>query len=501
MTTDPLISTALLGTARMSALPPAPDPSLEKTWQAIAPEKPAAAILQALALTRALHLAGAGTVELSEEPAVSPPEKSAPLPAAGVDLALRLLSGEFPEILREWMRLATAARRILPPRALPQLLAMATKNKELRPAAMILVGERGLWIARRHGDFQWLLETSEAEEGAWENGSPAERLAWLRQTRANDPSSAAEIITFHWPAEDAPMRESILRLVCESPHPCDETWLESLALKDRRQEIRELATRSLVEIPGTPFHARATARLRGCVKVERRLLKRAIAIEPPTTFDPAWAADGLKEKPPGGIGEKAWWLRQIVSRIPLDEWPALLGISQDDLFSLSREEDWEKVLIAGWIESAERFPSRALAEIFIPFIAPMNPWQNTAISKSQVIRTVLEKLPPTTQFAILDKLAVTIQRPVALEFLAHLANHPPAGQGEAILHALEKELTANDSVLNRPQARALAICIPPSHIQPTLERLAKLPNLSAAAEEFATLLEFRRIMISQFQLP
>lgn len=406
---------ALLGTARMSALPPAPDPSLEKAWQAIDTENPAAALLQALALTRALHLAGTDTVPLSEEPAVSPPEKFGPLPAAGVDLALR--------------------------------------------------------------------------------------LAWLRQTRANDPTAAAGIITSHWPAEDAPTREAILRLVSENPHPCDEAWLETLALKDRRQEIRDLATRSLVEIPGTAFHARATARLRDHVKIQRRLLKRVITIEPPAAFDPAWAADGLKEKPPGGIGEKAWWLRQIVSRMPLDQWPGLLGISQDDLFSLSREEDWEKVLIAGWIESAERFPSRALAEIFIPFIAPMNPWPYTAIPKSLVIKTILEKLPPTTQFAILDKLAIMIERPVSLEFLAHIANHPPAGQGEAILHALEKELTANNSVLNRPQARALAICIPPSQIQPTLERLAKLPNLSSAAEEFATILEFRRTLLNQFTSP
>jgi hypothetical protein len=35
MTTDPLIASALLGTARMPALPPAPDPSLDATWQAI----------------------------------------------------------------------------------------------------------------------------------------------------------------------------------------------------------------------------------------------------------------------------------------------------------------------------------------------------------------------------------------------------------------------------------------------------------------------------------
>jgi hypothetical protein len=58
MTTDPLITAALLGTARVQTLPPAPDPTLDAEWQAIPLESAAAALLHALALTRALHRAG-----------------------------------------------------------------------------------------------------------------------------------------------------------------------------------------------------------------------------------------------------------------------------------------------------------------------------------------------------------------------------------------------------------------------------------------------------------
>jgi hypothetical protein len=64
VTTDPLIYAALLGTAHMSVLPPAPDPSLEIFWQAIDTEKPASAIFQALALTRA-HRSGSSPHGLS----------------------------------------------------------------------------------------------------------------------------------------------------------------------------------------------------------------------------------------------------------------------------------------------------------------------------------------------------------------------------------------------------------------------------------------------------
>ena len=43
--------------------------------------------------------------------------------------------------------------------------------------------------------------------------------------------------------------------------------------------------------------------------------------------------------------------------------------------------------------------------------------------------------------------------------------------------------------------------MPHDGIQPRLEKLAKLAELSAAAEEFATTLEFRRSMISHFTIP
>ena len=194
------------------------------------------------------------------------------------------------------------------------MLAAAAKNPALRAAVPALAGERGLWIARRHRNYAWMLEGTAVDENAWDDGDPAERLAWLRQTRAADPSRAAAAIAAQWSGEDASMRESILRIIGESPQACDEPWLEGLALKDRRQEIRELAATALSDLPDSGFQSRAVARVRGRVKIERRFLKRVIAIDPPAAFDPAWAADGIKEKPPQGIGEKAWWLRQMIAR-------------------------------------------------------------------------------------------------------------------------------------------------------------------------------------------
>ena len=264
-------------------------------------------------------------------------------------------------------------RGCVPGRVLPDLLTAATKNPALRSVVPALAGERGLWIARRHRDFSWMLEGIAVEDHAWDDGEPVERLAWLRQTRLTDPSRAAAAITSQWPGEEPAMRETILRIVADSPQPCDEEWLETLALKDRRQEVRALAAGALVRIEGSAFRIRAHDRLRGLVKIERRLLKRVIAIDPPTAFDPAWAADGIKEKPPQGTGERAWWLQQMIAIVPVADWPGLLECRQADLFSLAIDKDWQDALLLGWLDSARRMPSRSLPDQLVRFFAALSP--------------------------------------------------------------------------------------------------------------------------------
>ncbi len=499
VTTDPLIAAALLGSARMSALPPPPDPSLEATWQAIDTDNPAVAILQALALTRALHHAGSRTQTARDSESPCPPESREPLPGGAVDALIRLLNGEFSEALPEALRLALASGRVLPSRVLPELLTAATRNHALRPAIPLVAGERGLWIARRHRKFSWLLEGAAVADDVWDGSHPALRIAWLRQTRATDPSRAATAISAQWSGEDAPMRESILRVVAESPQPCDEAWLEALALKDRRQDIRELAAVALSTLADSGFRGRAIARVRERVKIELRLLKRVIAVKPPDTFDPAWEADGIKGKPLQGTGEKAWWLRQMIALVPLVDWPDMLGVKESELFTLTLDSDWREPLLLGWIDSARRMPGRAQATQFLTFVATLDPWPPSAAAKGLVMAALLDALALADRFTNLDELALPLG--MTLDLLARCGEPPPKGKGNATLALLDAASLSIPTGFSRQQARALAVCIPHDAILPRLEALAKLPELSAAAEEFATTLEFRRSLISHFKLP
>jgi len=112
------------------------------------------------------------------------------------------------------------------------------------------------------------------------DGWPAERLTWLRQTRAADPSRAAAAITTHWQNEEPAFRESIVRLVADHPHPSDQDRLQTHTLTDRRQDIRESAARALITLPESPCRLRALDRARRVIRLQRHLLKRASHPDP-----------------------------------------------------------------------------------------------------------------------------------------------------------------------------------------------------------------------------
>ncbi len=501
MTRDPLIATALLGTARMQQVPSAPHADLETTWSAIRIDDPADVVLQALALTRAMHRGGTKLRDENESVTALGVVPEPLLSGGAVDTLIRLLNGEFPDILPEWLGIAFTSDRVLPGRVLPELLAAATKDHSLRALTRKLAGERGKWIAARHQTFSWIIDGQIVEENSWEDGSPVERLAWLRQTRQVDPSRALEAVTSHWSGEDAAMRESILKLISENPLPSDEAWLEEHALTDRRQGVRDLAAVSLVCLPDSAFRKRALGRIDSCVKIQRRLLKRTITVEPPGAFDPSWAADGIKEKPPQGTGEKAWWLRQMVAMVPIADWPELLDCRAEELFSLSIDSDWKEVILLGWLDSARRMPSGSLPEHLIRLFATLTPQPTALPAKNVLLAGLFGGMPIALRFSLLDEFANELQPLLVLEILANCRQAPPPGTGNKILSVLDAAIGVHFHTLTRPQGRALAICIPAAGIQQRLEAIAKLPELSSAAEEFATTLEFRRSLISHFKLP
>lgn len=496
MNTPSLTGTALLGTARMAELPPPSHPLLATPWSELAGQESARALLQAAALEKAALHAGAVPITDVATPEPCPEDRLPVAPPGAVQALARILNGDYARNLHEWLTAAIAARVLAPPRILPALLEKGSREKEFRPLIATVSGSRGPWLARRHERWGWALAAGQHDEDsfaldAWETGTTAERIAWLARERRRDPAEAAKTIGESWATESPESREAIAALVATTPDPADIAWLESLALAERRQAIRQSARQALIALPESDYHRRTVLRAGTLLEVRRKGLRKVITLQAPAAFDPLWHADGIKEKPPTGTGEKAWWSRQLIAAVPLDLWSGILGI--DAPFSHALDSDWRETILLGWLDAA-RLPSRpdhlqALLELLVTedlkkFTAPPD--------LSAVIREMVAPLPSPLQSDILEAIAPRLEKPTALALLANLQ---PAVRSRAHprLHTLLRDgCRDTQSTLTRPDAAALASCIEPSAIPDFLLALSKISDLTASAEEFARTLEFRQ---------
>lgn len=486
MSTDPLTTAALLGTGRMTAFPTAPHEVLEEAW----PELPVAdgprAVLQAAALEVTARRAGYQPISGVDLPEPAVEGDMRPVPPVGVAAVHRMLAGEYAEGLVEWLRVASANGLSAPARLLPPIFDLGTRRRELRSLIRQVGGTRGVWLARQQKAWSWVVEEVVVPDEAWDEGSPAERLAWLRQTRAADPERAMAAIAAEWKGEAPDGREAIVAMVAEHPLPDDEDWLESLALKDRRQATRQAAVAALLAIPESAFRTRVLERAGKLLHVVGRGKKRILKLEPPKEFDQSWAADDIREKGPQGTGEKAWWSRQILAQVPLSAWPDLLKLEAKELFVIPRDPDWGDTVLLAWTDALQRRPE--LLDEFLPALFAVI--DKLPLTIGSMLRPVLEQLAPELIGGVLEPLPLPSE-----EMLALLVRfQPPLDQKRTprLFELVTAWWSTKSQAFTRPEAAALAFCVDPASIPMLLERIAKFPDLGAAAEEFARAIEFRQ---------
>ncbi|MGJ8638636.1 MAG: DUF5691 domain-containing protein [Opitutaceae bacterium] len=489
-----LSTIALLGTVRETPFPDASHPLLTQPWQAIDTVDRPRAVLQAAALEAIAVRAG---VELTTGLALPPaaePEKRHFIPEPAVIAAQRMLAGEFTQGFDEWLSATIDGNFAAPHRILPSLLDRGTHDRSLRALITQIAGERGIWLARRNQQWRWLLETVAVPDDAWEVGSPDERIAWLRQTRASDPQRAAKSIAADWKNESAVLRETITELVATSPSPVDADWLESLALNDRRQNTRNAAIRALSQIPNSKFLERAIQRIEQLLSYRRAGLSKVLSLTPPDAFAPEWKADGIREKSPQGTGEKAWWMGQLLAQVPLSQWATTVDLTPEKLLQAKLDPDWSSVIQQAWIETIQRFPEPECIQLLIPQLVQQHSSKKaTAQFQNQLHHLLPQCLQSLNHNSIAELLEQT-KLPIQLTVALLVRFRPPIdpNQHKQLFKLLTTCWNHKELYLTRPDAVALAYCPAPTTIQQLLERIAKLPDLNANAETFANALEFRQ---------
>lgn len=273
-------------------------------------------------------------------------------------LLTEVLTGKDRQLIHEALRLLDARGMLIPPRCLPELLG----SQAAAPLVVRLMGERGAWLAAQNPEWKRRLTPPDDDALATlvTDGARPERLAALSALRERDPARAMAMVAAAWSAEGADVREALMSAL--GPARPDEVPFFEAALLDRAMSVRRLAAERLLTHPDSAFAQRALAAARTCVHFRPRTGLGGLAIrlvggagdllhvEPPNTFDPAWAAEGLVEKPPPNVGARAFWLTQLLGRVS----PTVLFESRapESVMAAAKGSDWKEALGFGLLAGA-----------------------------------------------------------------------------------------------------------------------------------------------------
>ena len=363
------VNAALLGTERTALAPPAPDTSLGAVAAGImrVDPDPASALLRvASAVTLYRRCGWLPTSSDDPLPAPCPADERRLCSPAAAGLLTRMLHGEHETLLGVWLTLAAKANVRAPAETLRELLDLGRSDASLRPLVLIVGGTRAAWLARFNDDWSYASAAGGAETltSTWETGTGAARVVALEQLRRLDADRARATLESTWARESPGDRALFVGALSHGLAMADEPFLER-ALDDKRKEVRQRAASLLVRLAGSALVARMTTRAMRLVSLGKATLlqRRQLDVELPAEADAALMRDGLDPKPPAGsgIGERAWWLAQIIAAVPPAVWSTTWSIEPGALLEVAKEHEWREPLIAGWLTAAERHRDSAWA--------------------------------------------------------------------------------------------------------------------------------------------
>lgn len=397
MVLDDLVSTALLGTRGAAIrLPP-----LAEELSAVLP--PAgdseSQLLDAAAAVTIFTRAGALPRDGVELPQPSAPDRWAECTPRAADLLAQAFEERLQPLLVEWLELASAARLRPPHRLLPPLLEKGAGRRAIQAAVSAVIDERGRWLMQFNPRWQFANRSEESPDEAWQVGNRQQRAEALRSVRATDAAKARDLIATTWKDDAAEERADWVECLRVGLSDEDEPFLET-CLDDRSSRVREAAAELLSRLPGSRLVQRMIARVttlfaftpatEGKLLKLKRGTKATLEVTLPEAFDKAMQRDGMTEKPSEKIGQKQWWLLQMLSCVPLDYWTRTFGAQPAEIVEAAPEE-FQKVLVRGWLAALSRGP-------VVEWIEPL---VSAAGSEILLEPTVLEAIPAAKRAEVL----------------------------------------------------------------------------------------------------
>ena len=397
-----LVAAALVGTDRHPpALPPVGG-ALGELLGKIAPDAdPAGALLGAAAAVSLYRRAGwlPPTGAAQPFPPCPPDDLPTCSARAGAHLA-QMLGGTHAAALPEWLESLAAAGCTVPAATLPILLERGRAEEPLRPRIVAMLGARGRWLADLNPDWDYAImpgDTSAAEAVTvhWETGSRDARLSLLSRLRADEPARARELLAASWASEKVDERADFLATFAEGLSMADEPLLEQ-TLNDRAERVRRVAADLLCRLPDSALNERMIARASQCLRWVAGA-KPQIELTLPEEYDKSMQRDGIGRKPSSSsIGEKAWWLSQMIELIPPDVWCKLWDVRPVQIIAARIPKEWRDLLLSSWSKAAQRHGDQEWLEKVIALRRSGN--------KLGTLNELLPHLPPARREQIILEL-------------------------------------------------------------------------------------------------
>jgi Family of unknown function (DUF5691) len=266
-------------------------------------------------------------------------------------------------LLIEFLQQMKECRVVAPYDLLPQ--ALCVTDTEVREHLLLVLGERGRWLAGFQTDWAWVhtgtatLTGSDRDslQSVWEHGSIHERCSALATIRRGDAAEGRSALNATFAQEKAEHRGRLLLTLEHGLSYDDEAFLES-CLDDRSTQVREAAADLLVLLPGSALSVRMRERADAMLSLTTtgRLRRRPkLVCEPPETIDKTWNRDGIGSKPSAGRGKRAYLAEAVISAVPPSHWGGRFALDPAALVTAIEEDLFGAAVLAGWSRAAARF--------------------------------------------------------------------------------------------------------------------------------------------------
>lgn len=351
------------------------------------------ALLDAAAAHGAVHRAMIPSVPSSAARDTGWPTSSRPLAPEALRPLLEQILVSKPQQQLLATALGVVAERgwRLPAPLLVRVLNETAYRHEERDAVLGVIDERAAAVLREHPVWGKRVEPlvslpggdsgddsldDSLDDSVWRLGTTAQRLAYFRRLRAQDPAAARTLMVASWKKERAEAREGIVEALATGLGEADLPLLE-MAITDRSGGVRQAAAQVLLHLPGSGLVQRAETLAASHMSVTKRFLRttrvdcRPIEVTDEVlrdeygergTGDPSRVDVGPPAARRAAAGYPPALLEEVVGRVPIDRWPALIGLSAGQLLEAEVTFEGKPLDLSSALFTADRRGSGALIE-------------------------------------------------------------------------------------------------------------------------------------------